>query len=72
MKQSRLMSFIESATNVAVGYVLSVATQVVVFPWFGIEIALSENLAIGTAFVGVSLMRGFLLRQLFERMRQTR
>lgn len=72
MKQSRLMSFIESATNVAVGYVLAVATQVVVFPWFGIEIALSENLAIGTAFVGVSLMRGFLLRQLFERMRQTR
>ena len=69
MKQSRIMSMVEAAANVVVGYVLAVATQIVVFPWFGIEAAFGEHLAIGIAFVGVSLIRGYLLRRLFERFR---
>ena len=47
MPQSRIMSLIEAAANVVVGYVLAVATQIVVFPWFGIEAAIGEHLAIG-------------------------
>ena len=69
MTQSRAMSFVDAATNVVVGYVLAIATQIVVFPWFGIEAALGEHLAIGLAFVGVSLARGYLLRRLFETIR---
>ena len=37
MKQSRLMSLVEAVTNVAVGYGLAVVTQIIVFPWFGLE-----------------------------------
>ncbi len=69
MNQSRAMSLVEVATNVAVGYGLAIATQIVVFPWFAIEIGLTENLSIGLIFVGVSLARGYLLRRLFEAMR---
>ncbi|XOY54992.1 MAG: hypothetical protein ACMUJK_09255 [Rhodobacterales bacterium] len=69
MTQSRAMSFVEAATNVIVGYVLAILTQLAVFPWFGIEAALGEHLAIGLAFVGVSLARGYLLRRLFEAIR---
>ena len=69
MKQSRTMSLIESVTNVVVGYALAIATQLVVFPLFDIEAALSEHLAIGGAFVVVSLARGYLLRRLFEALR---
>lgn len=69
MTQSRAMSFVEAATNVVVGYVLAIATQIVVFPWFGIEAALGEHLTIGLAFMGVSLARGYLLRRLFETIR---
>lgn len=69
MKQTRAMSMFEAATNVGVGYVLAIATQIVVFPWFGIETGLAEHLTIGLAFVGVSLARGYLLRRLFERWR---
>lgn len=68
MTQSRAMSLVEAATNVVVGYVLAILTQIVVFPWFGIEAALVDHLAIGLAFVGVSLARGYLLRRLFERL----
>jgi len=66
VKQSRTISLVEATTNVVVGYVLAIATQIVVFPLFGIEAALGDHLAIGLAFVGVSLIRGYLLRRLFE------
>ena len=69
MQQSRLMSLVESTTNVVLGYVLAIATQIVVFPWFGIETGLAEHLTIGLAFVGVSLARGYLLRRLIETIR---
>ena len=67
MKQSRAMSMFEAAANVIVGYALAIATQLAVFPLFGIEAALGEHLAIGLAFVGVSLVRSYALRRLFER-----
>ncbi|MBO6885469.1 MAG: hypothetical protein JJ869_18100 [Marivita sp.] len=69
MTQSRKMSLVEAVTNVAVGYVLAVITQIMVFPWFGLDAAVGEHLAIGLAFVGVSLVRGYLLRRLFEAIR---
>ena len=68
MSQSRIMSLVEAITNVAVGYGLAIATQIVVFPWFGLEAGLGEHLAIGVAFTGVSLARGYLLRRVFERL----
>ena len=69
MRQSRVMSLLEAMTNVVVGYLLAIATQLVVFPWFDIETGLAEHLSIGLAFVGVSLARGYLLRRLFEAIR---
>ena len=69
MQQSRVMSFVEATTNVVVGYVLAILTQLAVFPLFGLEAALGEHMAIGLAFVGVSLARSYLLRRLFEAMR---
>lgn len=63
------MSLLEAITNVIVGYALAIVTQVLVFPWFGIETGLREHLTIGLAFVGVSLLRGYLLRRVFEAFR---
>lgn len=65
MKQPRLMSLVEAITNVIVGYGLAVVTQIIVFPWFGLEAELGEHMAIGLAFVAVSLARTYLLRRLF-------
>jgi hypothetical protein len=66
MTQSRRMSLIEAVTNVALGYALAVATQIVVFPWFGLHPSLGDNLALGAVFVGISLMRSYALRRLLE------
>ncbi|MET4102756.1 hypothetical protein ABIE58_002192 [Roseovarius sp. MBR-78] len=69
MSQSRRMSLIEALTNVAVGYALAVAIQIIVFPWFGLQASLGDNLALGGVFTGVSLLRSYTLRRLFERLR---
>ena len=70
MRQSRAMSLFEAATNVAVGYGVAVATQAVVFPLFGIGVEASTHFAIGAIFTGVSLVRSYLLRRVFERLRR--
>ena len=69
MTHSRRMSLVEAATNVIVGYALAVGMQIVVFPVFGIHIALGDQLSIGLAFTAISLVRGYVLRRLFERFR---
>ena len=69
MKQSRRMSLLEAVTNVLFGYGVAVATQMAVFPLFGLQASLQDNLAIGLVFTGVSLVRSFLLRRALEALR---
>jgi hypothetical protein len=69
MKQSRLMSLVEAIANVVVGYGIAVATQLVVFPWFGLPTRVGDALAIGGIFTAVSIARSFALRRLFETLR---
>ncbi len=69
MKQSRLMSLVEAITNVIVGYGVAVATQILIFPIFGLQTTLGQNLAMGGIFTIVSLLRSFALRRFFESFR---
>ena len=69
MKQSRLMSMIEAVANVAVGYGVAVAAQILVFPVFGLQTTLAQNLRLGLVFTGISLIRSFVLRRVFEAVR---
>ena len=69
MKQSRRMSLIEALSNVAIGYGVAVLTQMAVFPLFGLQVSLSDNLLIGALFTLVSVARSYAVRRMFERMR---
>lgn len=71
MKQSRWMSMIESVANVLVGYGVAVATQTAVFPLFGWNVTITENLLVGGIFTVVSLARSYLLRRAFESLRMS-
>lgn len=68
MSQSRTMSLVESLANVLVGYGVAVVTQILIFPQFGWNPNLAQNMRIGAVFTAVSLARSFTLRRLFERM----
>ena len=69
MKQSRTMSLVESISNVLIGYSIAVLAQIVVFPWFGIDVSFRQNLLIGAIFTVVSIARSFILRRMFEAIR---
>jgi hypothetical protein len=69
MKQSRLMSMVESLANVLVGYGVAVATQMLMFPLFGLVVTVTENLLIGLIFTAVSIVRSYALRRGFEALR---
>lgn len=68
-KQTRKASLAESLMNVAIGYGIALASQIIVFPWFGINIPLSRNILIGLIFTLVSIARSFALRRFFEALR---
>jgi hypothetical protein len=65
--QSRAMSLVEAVANVLVGYGVAVASQMIVFPRFGFYATLDQNLAIGSIFTVVSLIRSYTLRRIFNR-----
>lgn len=64
--QSRWMSFVEAVTNIVVGYGLAVLTQIIVFPLFGLHASLAENFLLASLFTGISLIRSFAIRRLFN------
>lgn len=64
--QTRMMSLIESVANIVVGFAVAVLAQMIVFPLFGIEASLAQNLGVGIAFTVVSLARSCALRRLFN------
>ncbi|MFN3946128.1 MAG: hypothetical protein ACK4K7_14475 [Allosphingosinicella sp.] len=70
MKQSRLMSLVEALANVVVGYGVAVITQILIFPLFGLNATLAQNLMIGAMFTLLSLARSYALRRLFEQLRE--
>ena len=69
MKQSRVMSLVESVANVIIGYGVAVVTQILIFPIFGLHTTLAQNLKMGAAFTVVSVARSFALRRVFEAIR---
>lgn len=68
MPQSRIGSVVESVVNVLVGYGVAVGAQMAIFPLYGVNLPVSDNMAIGLAFTAVSLVRSYLLRRLFNRL----
>ena len=67
MSQSKSMSMVETCANVAIGYGVALASQLVIFPMFDIHISLADNLAIGAWFTVISIVRGYAVRRFFNR-----
>lgn len=67
MKQSRFMSALETTLSTAAGFGLSLLIQWLVLGWLlGIEIPLRTNIVFAVIMTVVSLLRGFVMRRIFE------
>lgn len=68
MTQSRSFSTIEAATNVVLGWMVAVITQLLVFPVIGLQVMFWQNLVLSGVFASVSFLRSYVLRRLFVRL----
>lgn len=66
MRQSRKQSLFEVIISTALGYIVALATQILIFPCFNIQVKFSDQLWIGLIFTIVSLLRGYCVRRLFN------
>jgi hypothetical protein len=66
MKQSRLMSWLESLINIAVGFGISLAAQMFFLPLLGVAIDFQQNLFFALIMTVISLLRSYILRRVFE------
>ncbi len=65
MKQTRRGSLAESVVNIIIGYFVALASQLAIFPLFGIHVAFRDNIMIGLYFTVISIIRSYMLRRYF-------
>lgn len=65
--QSKLQSLWESFVNILIGYLVALASQLLVFPLFDINIPFTDNLLIGLYFTIISLARSYIIRRYFNK-----
>ena len=67
MSQTKFGSFVESWTNIAVGFGVNYGANLVILPLFGFStLTWDKNLIIGAAYTVISLARSFVLRRYFN------
>lgn len=64
--QGRLMSAVEAATNIVVGYLIALGATAVVLPMFGFAVNVQQAISISLIFTVISFARSYLLRRLFN------
>ena len=65
--QSKKHSIIESVTNTVIGLVTSFLIQLIIYPLLDIPVSINQNIIITLVFFTVSIIRGYLIRRLFNK-----
>ena len=65
--QTRWHSLLESVTGTAVGFVVALLSQLIIFPAFGIHVPMSDHLLIVLYFTVISVARVYLMRRVFNK-----
>jgi hypothetical protein len=66
MSQTRKRSALEALAQIIVGYTVSVCGNILVLPMFGLNPSVADSLGIGLVFSAISLVRGYVLRRVFN------
>lgn len=70
MPQSKKMSATETIVSTCIGLVASLVSNLVIFHYMGIPITLSENLGMTAFFTVISIIRGYFVRRVFNRLNE--
>lgn len=52
--------------HTAVGFVISIALSIIVYPMFGHTFTLAQNAGITAIFTAASILRGYVIRRYFN------
>jgi len=67
MSQSKKQSIFESVIQTLIGLATSILVQITIYPLMGIPVSFNQNLIITAVFFIVSLVRGYIVRRLFNK-----
>lgn len=70
MKQSKKQSLTETVISTFIGLAVSLITQIVVFPLYGMEVSFNQNIQITIIFTFVSIARGYFVRRYFNNVKR--
>lgn len=70
MSQTHLGSVLEAWANVACGFGINWAANLLIFPLFGFNITPGQAFHVGLIFTAISLVRSYALRRVFNRIRR--
>jgi len=65
--QSKKYSLVESITNTLIGFIVSLLIQLIIYPTMGIPVTFTQNIVITFVFTFVSILRGYIVRRMFNR-----
>jgi hypothetical protein len=68
MTQSRLGSFIEAMVNIVIGYTINFIANLFIFPHFGWEITVKQNIILGVIYTVISVTRQYAIRRWFNKL----
>lgn len=68
MKQTKRKSLIESVIQTIIGLGTSILIQIILYPIMGIPVSLKQNLIITLVFFTVSIVRGYFVRRIFDKL----
>lgn len=64
--QSKRGSLAEALVNVLVGFGVATGANLLVLPWFGLKLSVSDAVGIGAVLTVVSIVRSYALRRFFN------
>jgi hypothetical protein len=65
--QSKKRSWKEAWINIFIGYSINFVANLVVFPMFGYNVTIHDNLIIGVIFTFISLARQYVVRRFMNK-----
>ena len=68
--QSKKYSLAESLTNTFAGLLISFVIQLMIYPALNIPVKLSQNVIITIVFTVASIVRGYIVRRIFNQIRK--
>ena len=66
MKQTKKNSIIEAIIQTLIGLITSILIQLILYPLLNIPVSFNQNLIITIVFFIVSILRGYIVRRIFN------